>query len=409
MNTRSLAFVLALTVGATLAGPLAAPVRAADDTITFGAAVSLTGSLAKEGHLTQEGYDFWKDWVNAHGGLRVGPKTYKVDVKYYDDESSPQTAARLVEKLVDQDKVSFILGPYGSGSTFSTAAVAERKKVPMVEGNGAAERIFNQGYRYTFGVLSPARRYLEGIIAMSATLRPKPRTMAISASNDLFSVEVQQGVVDYAKAHGIDVVYVAKYPENSTDVSAVISAIKAAHPDIILNAGHTNDALLVHKGLKEQNVQAMIYGYSVGPDTPDFRQALGHDANYVFGGAQWSDAVKYKGDPGFIQSAPQYAADFAKRYGHKPDYHNAESTAACLAFQYAIGRAGSLDIERVREALVKLDVTTFFGILKFDPRGLNVFKPMVVNQIQNGDLVTVWPAGLAQARVAWPTPVWAKR
>ena len=72
-------------------------------------------------------------------------------------------------------------------------------------------------------------------------------------------------------------------------------------------------------------------------------------------------------------------------------------------------RGGSLDTEKVRDALAKLDVTTFFGILKFDSRGLNVFKPMVVNQIQNGELVTVWPAGLAQAKVAWPTPVWAKR
>ena len=389
--------------------PAAAPVRAADDVITFGAAVSLTGSLAKEGHLTQEGYDFWKDYANAHGGIKVAGKSYKVDIKYYDDESNPQTAARLIEKLVDQDHVNFILGPYGSGSSFSAAAVAERKKVPMVEGNGAAEKIFSQGYRYTFGVLSPAKRYLEGIIAMAKMQRPPAKSMAISASNDSFSVEVQQGAVDYAKAHGIDVVYTAKYPENSTDVSAIVSAIKAARPDIVLNAGHTNDALLVHKGLKEQNVQAMVYGYSVGPDTPDFRQALGRDANFVFGAAQWSDAVKYKGQAGFYSSAPQYAAAFEKRYGRKPDYHNAESTGACLAYQYAIQQAGSLDTEKVRDALAKLDVTTFFGIIKFDQRGLNVFKPMVVNQIQNGDLVTVWPAGLARAKVMWPTPVWAKR
>jgi branched-chain amino acid transport system substrate-binding protein len=409
VKSRSFAFLLALALVTLVAAPLATPVRAADDTITFGAAVSLTGSLAKEGHLTQEGYDFWKDYINSHGGLKVGSKTYKVDIKYYDDESSPQTAARLVEKLVDQDKVSFILGPYGSGSTFSAAAVAERKKVPMVEGNGAAEKIFNQGYRYTFGVLSPAKRYLEGIIEMAKAQHPAAKTVAVTASNDLFSVEVAQGVSDFAKAHGVEVVYFAKYPENSTDVSAVVSAVKAAHPDIILNAGHTNDALLVHKGLKEQNVQAMVYGYSVGPDTPDFRQALGRDANYVFGAAQWSDAVKYKGQAGFESTAPQYAADFEKKYNHKPDYHNAESTAACLAFQYAIQKAGSLDTEKVRDQLAKLDVTTFFGILKFDNRGLNVFKPMVVNQIQNGNLVTVWPSGLAQARVMWPTPVWAKR
>ena len=78
-------------------------------------------------------------------------------------------------------------------------------------------------------------------------------------------------------------------------------------------------------------------------------------------------------------------------------------------FQYALQKAGSLDPEKVRDALAKLDVVTFFGILKFDSRGLNVYKPMVVNQIQNGNLVTVWPTGLAQAKVMWPTPAWGKR
>jgi branched-chain amino acid transport system substrate-binding protein len=232
------------------------PAPAAPDTIVFGSAVSLTGSLAKEGKLTQEGYDFWKDYVNAHGGIKVGAKTYKVDIKYYDDESKPANAAQLAERLIDQDHVNFILGPYGSGTAFTVAQMVERKKIPMVEGNGAAEKIFNQGFRYSFAVLSPARRYLEGMIDMALHLKPRPKTIAISAASDAFSLEVQAGAADYATAHGIKVVYNNKYPDTATDVSSVISAIKAANPDLILNAGHLQDALLVHKGLKEQNVQA---------------------------------------------------------------------------------------------------------------------------------------------------------
>jgi branched-chain amino acid transport system substrate-binding protein len=207
----------------------------------------------------------------------------------------------------------------------------------------------------------------------------------------------------------MNVVYANKYPENPTDVSSVISAIKAANPDIILNAGHLQDALLVQKGLKDQNVQAKIYGYSVGPDTPDFVGTLGKDANYVYGGAQWSDAVQYHGAPGFYRTAKEYANAFETQMHHRPDYHNAESTAACLAFQYAIEKAGTLDREKVRDALAGLDVVTFFGILKFDSRGLNVYKPMVVNQIQNGKLVTVWPAGLAEAKPMYPAPPWSSR
>ena len=152
-----------------------APASADDDTIVFGAALAATGSTAREGELTKEGYEFWKDYVNAHGGMKVGGKTYKVDIKYADDESNPQTAARLVEKFVSQDKVNFILGPYGSANSATAAAVVERLKVPMVEGNGAAEKIFSQGFKYTFA-RALARR--NGISKASSrwrcTQKPKP-------------------------------------------------------------------------------------------------------------------------------------------------------------------------------------------------------------------------------------------
>jgi branched-chain amino acid transport system substrate-binding protein len=165
MQLRLIAALGALALVGALISP-STPVAAAGDTIVFGSAVSLTGSLAKEGKLTQEGYEFWKNYVNEHGGIKVAGKPYKVEIKYYDDESKNDTAAQLAERLIDQDHVNFILGPYGSGTAFTVAQMVERKKIPMVEGNGAAEKIFSQGFRYTFAVLSPARRYLEGVLAM---------------------------------------------------------------------------------------------------------------------------------------------------------------------------------------------------------------------------------------------------
>jgi branched-chain amino acid transport system substrate-binding protein len=411
MRTLRCADLLAAGMGLLLlaSGSVPMPAAAQSDTIVFGAALAATGATAREGQLTKEGYDFWKDYVNAHGGLKVGGKTYKVDIAYADDESNPQTAARLIEKFVSQDHVNFILGPYGSPNTATAAAVVERLKVPMVEGNGAAESIFSQGYKYTFAVLAPGKRYLEGVLDMALHQKNRPHTVAIASANDAFSVEVGQGAANYAAAHGLQVVYNNKYPANTTDVSAVVSAIKAANPDVILNGGHLSEALLLHRTFKEQNVNARIFAYSVGPDTPDFRKTLGNDADFVFGATQWSPTAKYRGEPGFIGASKVYAAEFNKKYGHIPDYHNAESTAACLAFQYAIEKAGSLDPQKVRTALEKLDVVTFYGILKFDQRGINIWKPMAVNQIQKGDLKTVWPMGVQDAQPMYPTPGWDKR
>lgn len=411
MTIRHLSLPVTVAFLFTLFAPLASTpaARAAGETITFGAALAATGRESKEGRLTQEGYEFWKDWVNAHGGITVGGKKYQVAIKYYDDEDNPQTAARLVEKLISEDHINLILGPYGSSNTFAAAAVVERHKVPMIDANGAAQIIFNQGYKYTFGVLAPGKNYLQGIVDMASHLTPPAKTLAVTSANDAFSTEVAQGAVDYAKAHGINVVYQTKYPVDTTDVSTIVSAIKAANPDVILNAGHLTDALLIHKGLKEQNVMAKVYGYSVGPDTPDFRSSLGKDANYVFGAAQWSTTAKYKGAPGFITSSAEYTKEFKAKFGHDPDYHNAESTAGCLAFEYAIQKAGSTDPQKVRDALADLDVMTFYGRIKFDSSGINTYKPMVVNQIQNGELVTVWPQAVAVAKPMYPTPVWASR
>jgi branched-chain amino acid transport system substrate-binding protein len=391
---------LALALGPVAAAPL--------PTLLIGCVVSQSGALSNEGRLTKEGYDFWARYVNAHGGLPVGNQRYAVEIRYADDESSPPNTARLIEKLLDTDRVQFLLGPYGSATTFAAATVAERRGIPLLDSSGAAERIFNQGYRYTFGVLSPARKYLVGIIEYAVRRSPRPQTVAISAASDAFSLEVQQGAVQSANDHGIHVVYADHYGDDPASIAAAASAIAAAKPDIVLNAGHLQDALQVHRALKEQHAAAKIYGYSVGPDTPEFRAALGADAQAVLGSAQWSPAVTYKGEPGFYRSARAYSDAFARQVGHQPDYHDAEATAAALALQYALQRAGTTDREAVRNALARLDVVTFFGLLKFDQRGLNVFKPNVVNQIQGPRLVTIYPYRLADGSPVYPAPPWSR-
>src|ERR1700716_3771215 len=121
-------------------------------TIVFGAAVSPTGAQAKERALTKQGYDLWLDWIKARGGTVVGHGKPPVEIKYEDDQSNANLSATLVQKLITDEKANFILGPYGSTATATDAIVAERNSIPMVEANGAAQSIFNKGYKYTFGV-----------------------------------------------------------------------------------------------------------------------------------------------------------------------------------------------------------------------------------------------------------------
>src|SRR2546426_2793400 len=378
-------------------------------TIVLGAPLGLTGSLTKESALTKQGYDLWLDWINKQGGINVNGTKHPVTIKYYDDTSTANQSAVLMQKLITEDKANFLLGPYGSAATATDAAIAEQNQIPMVEANGAAQSIFNQGYKYTFGVLIPANKYLQGVIDMAATLNPKPTTVFMLSADDNFSLEVANAIVTYAPTKGMTVFPVKKYKNGATNLSAEVQAAKAANADIVLNSGHLQEAIAINKAAKEQKLNAKIFAYSVGPSTPDFITALGKDANYVYGGSQWTPQVKYT--PAFYLTVAEYVAAYKAKYPGlgDPDYHVAESTAACLALQRAIEKAGSLDPKKVRDALAALDVTVFFGQVKFDSRGINIYKPMVVEQIQNGAHHTVFPDSIADAKPQYPTPAWDQR
>ena len=378
-------------------------------TIILGAPLGLTGSLTKESILTQQGYNLWLDWINAQGGIVVNGVKHPVTIKYYDDTSNSNQSAVLMQKLITEDKANFLLGPYGSGATATDAAIAEQNQIPMVEANGAAQAIFNQGYKYTFGVLSPANKYLQGVIDMAATLSPKPTTIAMLSADDNFSLEVADAINTYAPTKGMRVVLYKKYKNGATNLTAEVNAAKQANADIVLNSGHLQEAIAINKAAKDQKLNAKIFAYSVGPSTPDFITALGKDANYVYDGSQWTPQVKYT--PAFYLSEADYVSAYKAKYPGlgDPDYHVAESTAACLALQRAIENAGSLDPKKVRDALAALDMTVFFGQVKFDSRGINTFKPMVVEQIQNGVHHTVYPADVADAQPMYPTPSWDQR
>src|SRR6266576_1065488 len=408
MKTRILTLLAVAGVVAFACGSSSNP-GATGSTIVLGAPLGLTGSLTKESALTKQGYDLWLDWINKQGGINVNGTKHPVTIKYYDDTSTANQSAVLMQKLITEDKANFLLGPYGSAATATDAAIAEQNQIPMVEANGAAQSIFNQGYKYTFGVLSPANKYLQGVIDMAATLNPKPTTIAMLSADDNFSLEVANAINTYAPTKGMTVVLFKKYKNGATNLAAEVQAAKAANPDIVLNSGHLTEAIAINKAAKGQKLNAKIFAYSVGPSTPDFITALGADANFVYDGSQWTPQVKYT--PAFYLTVAQYVAAYKAKYPGvgDPDYHVAESTAACLALERAIENAGSLDPKKVRDALAALDVTVFFGQNKFDSRGINIYKPMVVEQIQSGVHHTVFPADVADAQPMYPTPAWDQR
>ena len=173
-----------LTVGVT--GTASAKVEG--DTIILGSSISLNGKYATNGLHTQRGYDYAAKVINEAGGVKVGGKSYKLAVKYYDDESTPARGAQLAERLIQQDGVEYMLGPYSSGMTKAIAPVSEKFGVPMVEAEGASRSLFTQGYKYLFAVLSTSEQYLATAIDMAAasTSDPKSIRVALAFEGDPF-------------------------------------------------------------------------------------------------------------------------------------------------------------------------------------------------------------------------------
>jgi branched-chain amino acid transport system substrate-binding protein len=351
----------------------------------------------------------WLDWVNGQGGIQVAGVRHRVQLVSQDDRSRPDVAGSVAGDLLVHTGVQFLLGPYGSDTSAAVAAVAERYGVPLVAGNAAAQSIFTRGYRFTFGIASLTDQYTVSLLDLAVQLHPRPQTVALLSADDRFSLEIAESARARAASHGLQVVFSQQYPAGSTDVMPLVARAAASRPDIVLNAGHVAEAVAIHRAARALAMDARMFAYSVGPSTPGFIADLGPDADYVFAGVQWTPQVRYQ--PQMYLTTMEYIAAYRHLFRtlDEPAYQVAQATAAGLALQRAMENAGSLEPQRVRDALARLDVTTFYGRLKFDSRGANETKPMVVMQIQHSRRHTVYPPDVADAPPAYPTPPWSLR
>jgi len=307
---------------------------------------------------------------------------------------------RLYEKLITEDKVDAVIGPYSSPITEAVANVTEKYKKVMVTPLAATTSIFKKGRKHIFMVISPAEVYLEGLIDTAA--RRGLKTVAIVNEDTLFSKAAAAGAVDIAKKKGMQVVFQEAYPKGNTDFSALLTKVRAANPDVIAAATYFDDAVALTRQMRELNVNPKLYGVTVGGDLPEFYDLLKHNADYIYGATQWEPTLPYPGNKEFFEA-------YKKEFNRDPVYHSAAGYAGCVIYTEAVKRAGTLDSDKVREQLLKMELRTAFGDYKVDQDGFQLAHKMVTFQWQDGKKVTVWPDDLAQAKVRFPTPPWNQR
>src|SRR5579862_2526185 len=378
----------------------------AEDTITVGFTASQTGPLNVDSLGQQRGYEFWRDEVNAAGGIKVAGKSYKVNFVSYDDQSVGGRVQQLYTRLAVQDKADFLFSPYSSGLTAPAAVISEQYGKIMIDSGGAEEKPFELGNKYLFMVITSAGHYLSGAIEALKAKNPNAK-IAMVYSDDPFSKTVLAAAAAQAKDAGLDVVMNESYSPSTTDFGPIVNKIISSNADAFMGGGHYSDGATLARQMHDQKANMKWVSILVAPADDKFGE-LGPAALGVTVPSQWELQVNYK--PQFGPTTEEFAKGVEAKFHAKADYHTASGYTSGVVLQHAIEQAGSIDPEKVAAALNATDITTFFGRIKFmtDPghHGLQAAHQMVLAQWQNvnGKLgrQVVWPEAAQSAPLLYP-------
>lgn len=414
-STRSRHPILAV-VGMALVALAACKPRAAQTSdrneIVIGATLPLTGSEARIGGFFKEGYELAFDEVARQGGLEVGGKKRPVVLQLHDDTSTQATAVSLADKLINSDKVDFLLGTYSTSLVEAQTTVAEQNKVPYVNGGGAASAIYKRGYKYIFGALSPVE--LLGTTLMQwidsqqrAGKLPRPAKIAVLWENTSHGKDFRTGITEFATQHASD--YTISVDEafelNGKDFSALLGKVKDAGVDLFLVDAHLPDYITMHKQYRDAGLCHKVVSYGARGAEKQALDALGKDAAaYIVSGVWWSPLLADK-----IPAAKQFVDAFKARYGGRsPEWFQALGYEAARALFTAIQQAGSTDREAVRAKLAALKMDSLLpgGALEFPAdKGGDAQNGFVLQQnLPDGTSPIILPEAVATAPGIAPNP-----
>ena len=391
--------------------PPPVPVR---DYFKIGVVTSLTGAFARGGFVTKRGYDLWADTINEKGGILIEGKYYKVELTYYDAKSDPAYAAKAAEKGV-ADEVDFLLGPYSSACTLGTAPITEKYKMPHITGSAESHLIPLEHYDWTFQILVTTKETPPAPLSVLVEEYELPiSTAAVIGADDAFSKGLAESFRDTCEEHGLDVVSYEIFPVDITDLSPVITKVKALNPDIFIVAGHPNNHVIAVRNAKELDFNPKIFMVHWGVTTADFQGELKADSNYVVGVDMWSPKLPWV-DPLF--GSPEGFADhFETVHGRLPDYTEASCAATGVYVQELLKEyklTPPFDAEKraaFRDAVEEFSVMTFYGEVDFstDPEhwhvNIGLAKYLMVVQIIDEKSVIIGPGEAKEVDIVFPKP-----
>ena len=369
----------------------------ADKPLRIGFSMARTGMLANATPSQMNTYELWREQVNARGGMNVGGTQRKVEFVTYDDQSKPEQAVRIYEKLITDDKVDLLLAPWGTPFHISIAPVLEKFKFPMI-GNTAASVALRQvkpGYIWFPTSAIPDRIGTE----LTAMLKAQNVKSVVVLANVLpFTKEIKNFLEPELKKAGIDIKLSTEYPPDIKDMTPVLTQAKQANVDAVLALAYPGDSVLYAKQAKELGVNSPFQFVAIGPSDAFFPKAVGAaSAEGVVTIAHWAPRAEWKGSQAFYDA-------YVKKFGEDPDYLNSALAWMSLEILESAVAKNGLNKEKIRAFVAKETFETINGKVKFD--GVqNSITPTAFVQYQKGKLQIIWPASIAtskyEAKKSW--------
>lgn len=370
--------------------------------IKVGIPVSLSGQFQVQGRQALAGVQAWAKDINSGGGMRVGANQPRpVELAHYDDSSSREAVRTATQKLIDEDRVDLLFGPYSSVLTLAAAEVAESYGKLLWNQGGASPGVYQRGYRNIVGILTPATDYLAGLLDAVRVACPDVKSLLVAkASRGTFPKDVCSGVEERASGLGFEAVRSIEFDPQSSDFSEVLAAVNDGRPDVLVAVGRIENDLELASQLARSNTSLGAVAV-VAAGVNQFWDRLGQQADGFIGPSQWELGADYAAD--FGPTGSQVAESLRQASNAAGDYPATQAYAAGVVVQRCLQEVNQIDDTALREAAASLDFSTFFGRFKIDSEtGKQIGRSTLLVQWQGGRKVVVWPPSLATAPLRYP-------
>lgn len=371
-----------------------------DAPIRIGISLPLTGDFADPGEGIRKGYELWAADVNEAGGL-LGRQ---VELIILDDASDPDKAVADYERLITQENVDLVFGPFSSRLVIPTSAVAEREQMLFVQPAGASPEVFERGLQFLF-YAAPATSERHGDLVAAYLIDlpegQRPATAAYVSLDDPFAQPIADGVQEQLEAAGIETVVDETYPPEQTNFQPLAAQIADSDADVIIGGTQDVDAIGLVRALRELGYQPDLAMFSTGPTTPDFDEEVGGAAEGIVAPVGWSIDAQYESNVAFVEG-------YREMFDEDPTEDPANGYTVGQVVAQAVEAVGSVEDQAALRDYVRANTfDTVVGPLGFDETGAPTGNHLIL-QWQGGktEIVLAPDEEAVTAEMVFPKPEW---